>query len=429
MVRKSGTLAALAVLCLAGYVYVYGTGLAPEPVRSDGFSYYVYLPSLFLHHDTTLAAVARDCCGGAYPENTGIMRWPRTRRWVNVHPIGVAVMQAPLFPVAHALTKWSNLSADGFTFYYQHAAGLAGLLAVLAGLAVVRSLLRPHFTPTTITATLVTLLLGTNLYHYAVFDSSYSHAHSFLLVAAFMYLTVAWHEHPSRRTPMLLGAVAGLIVLVRHPNALLLNLFWMYGVSARGRSIFREYAARRGELGWMMLVAALVIAPQLAIYYDATGRVLVSPYGELGFNWTSPRLFDVLFSVTKGLFFWSPLLVAALAGLLRLRRSATPLRPFVWPSLAVLTLHFYVIASWWDWQLGGSYGSRGVVDVLPLFAPGFASIFEWTSATRPRAAAATTIVAVAVALSVFQMLQYWHGIIPFNDTTWGQYREVFLRWR
>jgi len=35
-------------------------------------------------------------------------------------------MQAPLFVVAHALTRWTNLSPDGFTLYYQHAAGLSG---------------------------------------------------------------------------------------------------------------------------------------------------------------------------------------------------------------------------------------------------------------------------------------------------------------
>jgi hypothetical protein len=56
-----------AALCLAGYVFVYAGGRADNPIRSDGFSYYVYLPSWFLFHDTTLSAVARDCCGGVFP--------------------------------------------------------------------------------------------------------------------------------------------------------------------------------------------------------------------------------------------------------------------------------------------------------------------------------------------------------------------------
>jgi hypothetical protein len=430
-VTSARALAGLAALCLAGYVYVYTSGVAPEPIRSDGFSYYVYLPSVFLYGDTTLASVARDCCGGAFPEETGILRWPGTRRWVNVHPIGVAVMQAPFFPFAHALTKWTNLSPDGFTLYYQHAAGLAGLVMTIAGLGFIRLLLRPHFSDRVVASTLVALLLGTNLYHYATFDSSYSHPYSFLLVAAFMYLIARWYERPSSRVSVLLGLVAGLIVLVRHPNALLLNLFWMFGLflTKGADGLLRLYSRRRTELLRVGAVTLLVVTPQLALYQQATGRFVVSSYAGLGFNWMSPRILDVLFSVTKGLFFWSPLLGLATAGLVLLARSEGRLRSFATPAFLLLAIHTYVIASWWDWQLGGSYGSRGFVDVLPLFAPGLAAFFEWASRSRPRLTAATIVVIAAVSLSVFQMIQYWHGLIPFNDMTWDQYRAVFLKWR
>ena len=36
---------------------------------------------------------------------------------------------------------------------------------------------------------------------------------------------------------------------------------------------------------------------------------------------------------------------------------------------------------------------------------------------------------LAIALSIFQMLQYWNGVMPMADLTWDQYRAVFLRWR
>ena len=210
----------LTLLCLTGYVFVYSTGRASEPIRSDGFSYYVYLPSWWLFHDPTLAAVARDCCGGTYPDFTAIIRWPGTRRWVNAHPIGVALMQAPFFLVADALSWWTNLSRDGFTLYYQHAVGIAGLAWTMAGLWVLAGVLARHFSRGVTTATLVALLFGTNLYHYATYDSFYSHSSSFFLVAALIDLTERWHGSPTRRRTLLLGAVAGLIVLVRHTNIL-----------------------------------------------------------------------------------------------------------------------------------------------------------------------------------------------------------------
>lgn len=417
------------LLCLAGYVFVYATGKAGAPIRSDGFSYYVYLPSWFIFHDSTLAAVARDCCGGEFPAYTAIIRWPGTRRWVNAHPIGVATMQTPLFGVAHGLTKWTNLSADGFTLYYQHAAGLSGLLWIVAGLAVLRRLLLRHFTDRITAATLVTILLGTNLYHYATFDSSYSHAYSFFLFAAFLDLTERWHQARDQRRAVLLGLVAGLIILTRHTNGLFVLCLPLFGVTGA-----RSLSARVHQLreDWRMLVmmaavAALVVAPQLVLYYQATGRPIVSSYGSLGFNFGAPRIFGVLFSVQKGLFFWSPVLLPACAGLAALWRSRHQARVFVAGTTLFLVLNTYLIASWWDWQFGGSFGHRGFTDALPVFAIGLAGFYTWSARRAATTIAAALAAGFAVALSVFQMLQYWNRVLPFSDTTWDQYRAIFLR--
>src|SRR5690606_26221013 len=120
-------------------------------------------------------------------------------------PIGVAIMQAPAFPLAHGLTRWTNLSPHGFSFYYQHAAGLAGLAWVVAGLWVLRKLLLRHFSDGVTAATLAIVLFGTNLFHYATFDSSYSHPYSFFLFAALLTLTELWYAEPTRRRSILLG--------------------------------------------------------------------------------------------------------------------------------------------------------------------------------------------------------------------------------
>ena len=56
-----------------------------------------------------------------------------------------------------------------------------------------------------------------------------------------------------------------------------------------------------------------------------------------------------------------------------------------------------------------------------------AAAFSRAGATvRHRALVAAVVVALC-ALSVFQMLQYWHGVMPMADTTWPQYRSAFLR--
>lgn len=424
-------IAAATAACVAGYILVYATGRAGPPIRSDGFSYYVYLPSWFLYHDPSLSAVARDCCGGTFPDYTAIIRWPGTGRWVNAHPIGVAVLQSPFFLAAHALTRWTNLSPDGFTLYYQHGAGLAGLAWTVLGLVVLRRLLRRHFTDPVTAATLATILLGTNLFHYATYDSSYSHSYSFCLIALFLYLSEPWHESPTVPRSLGIGVVAGLIVLTRHTNVLVLVCLPLYGVtsrasvSARIRQLRRDW--RRGAVAG--LAAGLVVAPQLAIYYQATGQPIVSAYGSLGFDFRHPRLLEVLFGVRKGLFFWSPVLLLAAAGMGWLWRAGHPARAFLAGAAIFLAADTSLIASWWDWQFGGSFGHRGFTDALPLFAIGLAGFFTWSGRRRGTAALAAVAATAAVCLSLVQMFEYWSGLLPISDTTWDQYRALFLRLR
>jgi len=124
------------------------------------------------------------------------------------------------------------------------------------------------------------------------------------------------------------------------------------------------------------------------------------------------------------LFFYAPLLLLAVAGLWWLPPA---LRHWRIPFAVLLLANVYLIASWWDWQFGASYGHRGFVDFYPLFAIGLAAAFA-RAAVTPRLRLATTVgVSLLCALSLFQMLQYWHGTLPMSDVTWAQYKQLFLK--
>src|SRR5207249_2034495 len=115
-----------------------------------------------------------------------------------------------------ALSWWSNFPRDGYSFYYQYVVGLAGLAYAAAGLEVLRRLLRRHFTDGVVLATLVSIAFGTNLFHYAVYDGTFSHAFSFCLVAGLLLLTDRWWGDPTWPDAVALALVAGLLFLVRH---------------------------------------------------------------------------------------------------------------------------------------------------------------------------------------------------------------------
>ena len=56
----------------------------------------------------------------------------------------------------------------------------------------------------------------------------------------------------------------------------------------------------------------------------------------------------------------------------------------------------------------------------------YAAMYPELSPPLNRALVIAAIVMLC-ALSIFQMLQYWHGVMPMADTTWPQYRAAFLR--
>ena len=422
--------AATAVVAVAAYIAIYTFSLADAPIRSDGYSYYVYLPATFIYGDPSLEALSRDWYGGAFPDFTAIRRFPSTGRWLDACPIGAALLMFPFFGVGHLLSWWSNLPRDGFSFYYQHAAGLAGVTYFLCGLAIVRSMLRQRFSEGVALATLVALTWGTNLFHYGTFDATFSHASSFFLICGWIALVDRWWERPAALRPAALGAMAGLIVLTRNLNAIFLLVLPLYGIATL-RDMRRRIGVlwqRRAALTLAAIVGISVLLPQFVLYKWTTGSWIVNSYQLLNnrFAFGSPQLAAVLFSPQKGLFFWSPLLLLAVVGAFVARGWA---RGLVAAAAIVFGLQAYIVASWSDWQLGGSYGSRAFTDGLGLAAPFVAACFEWAAARRHAHTLIAGFAAVAVLLSVVQMVQYWNGIIPFAGTTWAQYRSLFLRLR
>ena len=73
-------------------------------------------------------------------------------------------------------------------------------------------------------ATLLALTFGTNLFHYLTFDAVYSHAFSFAAVAFVLWSSVRLVEQPTRARALLLGLGIGLVATIR-PTNLVVCLF------------------------------------------------------------------------------------------------------------------------------------------------------------------------------------------------------------
>jgi hypothetical protein len=407
---------AIALVGLAGLVavsvaYVYGNGLNGPPIRSDGFGYHAYLPALLIHHDVTFSAFVHSFPDGALPP--GISWREDAGVFFNKYPIGVAVLEAPFFLVADAFVRLAGGERTGLSAPYQVANMVAGSTYFLLGTLLLWRLLIRFFQSTTVVWTLAIVIFGTNLFHYASYDASFSHVYSWFLVAAYLLALVRYRERPERGgTALLIGAFLGLIVITRVPNGILGVLSVAVWLDVWGRDCLGRRALRDLALFSLGLVVALL--PLVLYWYGATGRLVVYSYGDEGFVWADPALSAFLFSVSKGLLFWAPLLVLAVPGFFMVPPGLRP-----WFSIAApvaVALQVYLCASWRPWDFGGSFGSRPFVEFLPVLAIPIAASLAWLRHGLFWLPARVVIV-MLVALNLVLMHSYWRGFIPFSGTT------------
>jgi hypothetical protein len=271
--------------------------------------------------------------------------------------------------------------------------------------------------------TLLAITFGTSLFHYATYDAVFSHAFSFFLVAVIFWLALSVYERPRLRNVAALGLAVGLLTAVRPTNVVIVVFVALLGITSVQDVTLRIGAPLRHPRLLALGAAAFVVPllPQVAYWHAITGRFFVYAYRDEHLDLLRPHLLEVLFSVRKGLFFWAPLLLLAVIGLLYVRRHAP--ETFI-AAVAYLVVSAWVIASWSTWWYGGSLGQRAFVETLPVFALGLAALIE-TVRQRVARGVLVSFIGALTLLSVHNMVAYWLQEIPIDQTTWDTYVQSF----
>jgi hypothetical protein len=425
----------IGVLAFAASDWIYST-TSRSPIHGDGKGYYVYLPALFLDHDLTLQQTAYRSFGGT-PGNIPGVSWERTavpagqphqHGWVDHFGVGEAVMIAPFFAVGDIVAKETGQPQDGFSSPYQWAASTAGTVYMLLGLALTAGFLKRWFSRRTVVATLIAITFGAAVFEYGSYETTLSHAYSFCVVALVVWLALRVWERPRILGVAALGAALGLLTLVRATNLMLLVFCVLVGVERR-EDLLRRARSLRGRVDLVAVgvgVFLVVLIPQSAYWYRITSALVFDPYGQQGqyLDLLHPHLEGVLFSVRKGLFFWTPLLILAVAGLPLLRRTA---RPVFAAAVAYLAVAVWVVSSWSSWPYGFSFGMRALIDEMPVFALGLAALIETVRGAFARRLLLAAIVLTTL-IAVQGMYAYWFHLIPGDGTTLDQRLESFEHW-
>ncbi len=390
-------------------------------ISSDIKGYYGYLPALFINHDLKIKDAK------PYILDGDVKIWyqqdEKGRNYIKF-PAGMAVLYSPFFGIAHMTADFWDAPANGYSEPYRFWLLIGSLFYTFLGLIFFSKLLLKHFNDRVTATTVITIYLGTNLFYYAAFNGTFTHAHTFFLFSTFMYGCVQWIETQKWKYVFLLGITGGLMVAIRHVDLWFLLFIVLYGVlSIKG---LKDRMLLFWEHKWKVLVGGsllvLMMAPQILYYLHIFGTPWKYAYSDETFFFAAPHLFDALFSYRNGWLLYTPILIFAVIGMIFLRKRAPKVFTI---SLIGLPVYYYVLASWWCWWFVG-FGNRAYINMYPLLAFSFAALVSFLYDRYRYAWKGLNLLIIgAIVLNAFQSEQFNLGILHWDSETEAHYWHVF----
>lgn len=344
--------------------------------------------------------------------------------------MGMAYFYLPFYAIGHLAYYLGHGNAgSGLEEKYRIAMQFFGSFILLIGLFLLLKLLQRYYTDQVSAITIFALALGTNLFYYTTYEGCMTHVVNFSLFVAFLLLTIRWYGNISVCNSILLGLLAGLIVLIRPVNILIGVFFVLYSITSVKQLHERVLLLLRNiHLILLMGTAAILVwVPQLIYWYKMTGHVFYYSYGNEGFLFDEPmNIWLGLFSGRKGWLLYTPMGILMVMGMFYMHKYV---KEWLWALALFFPIFIYVIYSWWSWYYSGSFSSRPMVDIYGVLALALASLITYIGSQRKRFAKVIlgVIILFFIFLNQFQNYQFKKGMIHYSDMTFEAYKYVFLR--
>ena len=369
---KAALLFAIAVTLSISYKNIKHPG---NLIWSDMEGYYTYLPSVFIYGDFVKEAV----------KDTNYIRpYKDTQKIYSKYTCGVAMLEMPFFLISHVVAGLKGENQDGKSPIYGRGLAFAGLFYLWVGMLFLYKLGIRYYEKKWVILSILSILLGTNLYYYTFFQPAMSHVFSFGIISIFLYLTDTIFIKNKRvnnplTTWMIYGFVMGLIILIRPTNIILLIL-----------PLYIWYKDENEKLQWIRqhlipllitaITAFITFLPQFMYWKYISGDWIIYSYGDESFKfWKEPKLFRVLFDAWNGWILYSPIVLLPLYFLIKGRNSN---QNYERAYLIIFVLATYIFASWWAWWFGGAFGHRSYVELLTLLVLPLAGLLQQSYKTK-----------------------------------------------
>ena len=387
----------LGVVTFLSFIYFYEGGGWNQNSRFD------LLRAIVEQHTLTI---------DAYHENTQDKAHFRGHYYSDKAP-GVVFLAVPFALAARPALRGLGVDPDSargeFCLSYLVTAWTVALPAALAGVCLYFLALRFGGSATGAAFGVMVLALGTPVWAYA----SLFWAHALVGACLLFAFAAAVEVGDSERSfvwALAVGLAAGWATVTEYPAApasailalLALSQAWARGVGARWR-----VAAGVG-IGAAICVVVLFSYLYAAFgefrpsysYYDPNSFSFMQQQGYMGLTYPHPdRLLKILFGCSRGLFFASPVLLAAPLGLWWLWKQKRFSAPALTAS-SIVVYYFLFHASFYWWKAGLTFGPRYAGAAIPLLCLGLAVSWDRASVGWRRVIVALALLSVALSLMV-----------------------------
>lgn len=226
----------------------------------------------------------------------------------------------------------------------------------------------------------LSICLGTAIFPYA--GAFYGHALSALTAFSAFKLWIDVNQFKAKITAgrsFLGGLLIGLLVITEYPTAVIAVILigyagyvaWKNNVLLSRNFVFPFLAGGGIILALLLTYNKMVFGSPFTTGYSFNKFEMFEEAfsrGYMGFEWPRARtLFLMTFHPTQGIFFQSPVLLAALAGVFWTVNRKALKAEAVMASAAILAflIAFSGVRLWWG---GDSFSTRYVIAILPFFA-------------------------------------------------------------
>ena len=397
-------------------------------INWDIISDYSYLPAIFIHNDIQLKFTNNDTID--YEENRQF--WPEiapNNGKVIKTTMGMSILYSPFFIIGHTYSKLSNQhKSNGFSKPYEFFLALSCIFYLMIGLYYLRKILLTIFNELETSIILTIIILGTNLFYYLTVEPCMSHAYNFSLIAIFLYFTIRWFKNPQFKFAVILGFIAGLIILIRPVNILILIFPLLYQINH-----FKKTISKICNYWQHILLAGLIVFcvsfPQLLYWKTITGDWIFNSYIGERFYFNNPHIIEFLFSYRNGWLLYSPIMSFAIFGIIL---NYFKQKEYFFSLIIFTLLNIYILSSWWCWWYGGSFGMRTMIDSYAILAIPLGATVKWVlKQKKPIKYTFLIIMFSLIYLNNFQIKQRKNSLIHFDSMTkeayWMNFGKKYMK--